>query len=221
LNLRPAAAAPPPDGCIALTLRRDKAAGVTASLPRSPSPDGLCGVGLSFQMAPDGARLITRLARDGPAEASRRIAPGDELASVDSRLVAGLTSTDIIRMVKGAPGTHLRLVLLPSRADSDPNADSDDDAAAAGEPAPGHRLAARAEQHGGQPGPVHACRADLAAGRGQRPERGVAQGGSVGARARAPAGSSGRQLDAIGTVGPQEPGNGGGTVERRLDDGLR
>ena len=83
-----------------------------ALLPGMPmAPDGLAGVGFSFDTLPSGLQIVSAVAPTGSAAASGQVLPGDVLKSVDGNEVRGLAPPEVIRLVKGAVGTTVVLVL--------------------------------------------------------------------------------------------------------------
>ena len=75
------------------------------------APDGLAGVGFSFDTLPSGLQIVSAVAPTGSAAASGQVLPGDVLKSVDGNEVRGLAPPEVIRLVKGAVGTTVVLVL--------------------------------------------------------------------------------------------------------------
>ena len=89
----------------------------TLELKRAPlpgmalPPDGLAGVGFSFETTPAGIHIISTLAPTGSAANSGRMYAGDLIKMVDGVLVQGLSAGEVIRLVKGTPGSIVALAL--------------------------------------------------------------------------------------------------------------
>jgi len=98
----------------------------TVELQRGPlpgmglPPDGLAGVGFSFETTGTGMHLLSTLAPNGSAATSGRMQPGDVLISVDAVQVQGLSAGEVIRLVKGLPGSTVVLLLHSSLPDVTP-----------------------------------------------------------------------------------------------------
>jgi hypothetical protein len=81
-------------------------------LPGMPlAPDGLAGVGFSFETTSAGMHIISTLAPTGSAANSGRMQTGDVLRTVNSTDVQGLSAAEVIRLVKGPSGTKVVLGL--------------------------------------------------------------------------------------------------------------
>jgi len=83
-----------------------------APLPGMPlAPDGLAGVGFSFETTAAGMHILSTLAPAGSAAGSGRMQAGDVLRTVDGVDVQGLSAGEVIKLVKGPPGTKVVLAL--------------------------------------------------------------------------------------------------------------
>jgi carboxyl-terminal processing protease len=81
------------------------------------------GIGAAISVQ-EGVPIINQLLPGSPAELSGQLRPGDRvlaLAQGDEDFVSArdLPLSDVVQMVRGAPGTVLRLQVLP--ADAPPN----------------------------------------------------------------------------------------------------
>lgn len=70
-------------------------------------PEEYVGIGVELTMEAAGARVV-RVIEGGPAAASG-IHAGDILLDVEGRLVRGKTLAQLVRELRGAPGTRLRV----------------------------------------------------------------------------------------------------------------
>jgi len=85
---------------------------LTRGMPgQPPGPDGLLGIGVSFVPASDGQRhVIISVAEKGSAFSSGKVFVGDVIISVDGHITAGLPVPDVVKKMKGPPGTQVTIV---------------------------------------------------------------------------------------------------------------
>ncbi len=77
---------------------------------RESMKGNFAGIGIQFITEKDSV-YITQVINDGPAEKAGLMA-GDRILSIDGKPVAGVTSYDIMKSIRGQKGTPLSLVVL-------------------------------------------------------------------------------------------------------------
>lgn len=86
---------------------------VTRQGPKGSGPqDSKVGIGISFGVTRGGHTYITGLSPNGPGRASGQLREGDQLLAVDGVDIQGWKVTEIVKLILGKPGTHVRLEIL-------------------------------------------------------------------------------------------------------------
>lgn len=71
------------------------------------------GIGVRIRLAGDPPQLMIVGVPEPGTPASRvHILPGDRILTIDDRPTAGLTMAEVLRLMRGAPGTSIRLTIL-------------------------------------------------------------------------------------------------------------
>lgn len=114
----PSSPAPPPDGspAVAPVAPAETSPGWKASF--KTNKESLAGIGVVFQIAPDGGFYIKSMSPDGAAAESGILREGDCLIAIDGELVFGRDADYITKKIIGPKGSSLavkfrRNVILP------------------------------------------------------------------------------------------------------------
>jgi carboxyl-terminal processing protease len=69
------------------------------------------GIGVQIRPCPLGAQ-VAEVIKGGPADKSKRFAPGDQIVAVDGTVLAGMPINKIVKLIKGEKSTDVKLAVL-------------------------------------------------------------------------------------------------------------